>query len=586
MKQLIALVGLILGSVVFMSAPSASASGLNDFTISSYNIAYQLGRNSQGASTLNTTETITADFPYSDQNHGIERAIPETYDGHSTKLDIISVTNAQSSALQYTTYESNGNTVVRIGDADRYVHGAQTYIISYQQQYVTDIFADTQADEFYWDTNGTDWEVPINALSVNLTVDSSLMSSLNGKTACYQGMNNATANCELSQMNGTFSVTSGPMQAGENITLAVGFKPGTFTPYAPSLMERLVLIWLGLLLAGLIVALLVVVWAIVRWYLRTNRSAEKGTIIPEYLPPKDTSVTTSATIVHAQTKAFAAQLIDFAVRHYIKIYQTSEKSFWRRAEYEIEVIRDINTLLPEEQEILRDIFEDEPVVGTKLALKKLKNNTKVFSKMADNTKKLDKLVRGSYGLRAPNPAEKKWFTRTSLLLLILAVLTLNPFLLFAAIVVFILGYTLCPLTDSGLALSRYLAGLKEYIRVAEVDRLKMLQSPEGAVKVGNVNPNDPAQLVKLYERVLPYAILFGQEKDWNAQLGRYYESTQASPDWFQGNGSLFTAAAFSGAISSFSTSASYSAPGSSSSGGSSGGGFSGGGGGGGGGGGW
>ena len=35
------------------------------------------------------------------------------------------------------------------------------------------------------------------------------------------------------------------------------------------------------------------------------------------------------------------------------------------------------------------------------------------------------------------------------------------------------------LTDKGLALRRYLAGLKMYIEVAETERLKMLQSPEG-----------------------------------------------------------------------------------------------------------
>ena len=49
-----------------------------------------------------------------------------------------------------------------------------------------------------------------------------------------------------------------------------------------------------------------------------------------------------------------------------------------------------------------------------------------------------------------------------------------------------------------------------YIGVAEEERIKMLQSPEGAEKVASVSSvSDNDQLVKLYEKVLPYAILFG-----------------------------------------------------------------------------
>ena len=87
----------------------------------------------------------------------------------------------------------------------------------------------------------------------------------------------------------------------------------------------------------------------------------------------------------------------------------------------------------------------------------------------------------------------------------------------------------------------------------------------------------------LYERVLPYAVLFGQEKEWTKQLGHYYESTGSQPNWYVGNTS-FNAAAFSTGMSGLAQSVSYASSSSSSSGGSGGGGSSGGGGGGGGGG--
>jgi uncharacterized membrane protein len=113
----------------------------------------------------------------------------------------------------------------------------------------------------------------------------------------------------------------------------------------------------------------------------------------------------------------------------------------------------------------------------------------------------------------------------------------------------------------------------------------MLQTPEGAEKTGGADPSDPAQLIKLYEKVLPYAVFFGLEKEWNKQLGQYYETANAQPNWYVGNGA-FNAAVFSSGISGFATNTTYANAGSATSGGSGGGGFSGGGGGGGGGGGW
>jgi hypothetical protein len=84
--------------------------------------------------------------------------------------------------------------------------------------------------------------------------------------------------------------------------------------------------------------------------------------------------------------------------------------------------------------------------------------------------------------------------------------------------------------------------------------------------------------LKLYETLLPYAVVFGQEKKWAEELVVLYGAGN-SPGWYAGS-SGFNAAAFSAGISNLSTSASSS----SSSGGSSGGGSAGGGGGGGGGG--
>lgn len=133
-------------------------------------------------------------------------------------------------------------------------------------------------------------------------------------------------------------------------------------------------------------------------------------------------------------------------------------------------------------------------------------------------------------------------------------------------------------TLKGLEMSRYMDGLKLYITMAEKDRLKFLQSVEGA-------PRDDKGIVKLNEKLLPYAALFGVEESWMRELAKYYElKGNDAPIWYNSVG-LYNISSFSSALratSSYVTSSShYSSSGSS---GGGGGGHSGGGGGGGGGG--
>lgn len=586
MKRLVVAAVLALGSVLTFGVTAVRAD-VNDFSISSFDIRYALGRDDEGRSTLKTVETIVADFPSTDQNHGLERAIPTSYDDHSTSLKIESVTDGQK-ALDYTTSETNGNKILRIGDADTYVHGQQTYQITYTQRDVTRHFTDTGRNEFYWDTNGVEWQVPIDDLTVSLVVDDSLKDALTGNTSCYQGAFGEDQPCELIRdQNGTvFTTRAVGLTAGENVTLAIGFAPETFAGYRESLLEFLVRMWFIALAVGGGIGIVAMIWIGIRWSRLTRRSKEIGTIVPEYIPPKDASVTTSASLLANPRTVFTAQLLDFAVRHYLKIYELEKKVlFFGGKDYELEIVRDISDLRDEEREILTDIFSGKTQIGSRLKLSKLQNNNSVYMKTLDNKKKLEALVRGSYGLRKQNAAQSAWFSRAGWALLVAALVLLNPIVLIAAGMTFIMAKTLWPLSDKGLELYRYLEGLKLYIRVAETERLKLLQSPEGAEKVGGVNPNDPALLVKLYERVLPYAVLFGQEKEWNKQIGNLYESAGNQPNWYVSN-MAFNAAVFGSAMSSFSTSANYSAASSSSTGGSSGGGSSGGGGGGGGGGGW
>lgn len=583
---------LIVGSVLSATYP-AHAESVDNFTISNFDAEYHLSRDEGGRSTLKTIERITAVFPSFDQNHGLERALPKKYDGHTTNLHIESVVDGSGIPLTYSDENStNDMAILRIGDADTFVHGEKTYVITYTQHDVTRYFANTNDDELYWDVNGTGWSQEIQRVQARVFVEGALASSLNSKMSCYQGYSGSHESCtSLGTSPMTFSSTR-PLQPGENVSFALGFMPHTFSEYQMTASEKLwavlISIWLVLLAIGSLVALLSVIWMSVVRAKLMKRAKGRGTIIPEYLPPNNTSVMTSAFVLKRQTAAMTAQLLDLAVRHYVKIYQTKEKSFMRLAEYEIEIVKDISDLSEEEIRLLKSLYgSGNTGIGARFSMKELRNDYVIGKRLNKDREALQKRVRNIYHLYERATIEAKRFQRVATVMLIVGVLTLSPLLIVAAIIGFVYAYTAWPLTEKGAELRDYLMGLKLYIDVAETDRIKMLQSPEGAEKVGSVDKDNPSQLVKLYERVLPYAVLFGVEKEWLKQLGAYYDTIDSQPDWYVGN-TAFNAIVFASALGSFSdqSSAYASSSSSSSSGGSDGGGFSGGGGGGGGGGGW
>lgn len=573
-----------------LPAPTAQAASTNNFTISSYDIQYDLSRDSEGRSVLKTKETITAQFPMSNQNHGLERAIPARYDTHSVDLSIDSIRDESGRSLSYSSTTQGDLKVLRIGDKDRYVHGANTYVIEYTQRDVTKYFSDTNRDEWYWDTNGTEWAVPITKLTATITLSSEVAGLQTVEPSCYFGYAGSSGTCVLTKQSDTvYTLEVTNVLARQNATVVFGFPQNTFAAHKVSFTEILMMLWPFALLIVTVPCVIIFIILMVVYSRRRNRTNEVHETPPQFIPPRDASVIVAGQVVSTITMySFSAQLIDLAVRRYISIIETRAKSTWRPAEYDIQVLKDVMELHEEEREILSDMFGHSPVVGERLALKTLKNNMSYNARTLDNDKKLKVLIEGAYNVRQKQPSAGRLFVVWGIIFLVPGLLTLSPWIIMMGIVLIVLGKTIRPLTDKGLELRRYVLGLRRYIKASEAERLQFLQGPDTAEKVGEaIDVQNPGQVVKLYERALPYAVLFGYQKQWADRLGQFYQQTNSSPDWYTGT-TAFNAAVFSSTLMSFSQASSYSsgASSSSSSGGSGGGGFSGGGGGGGGGGGW
>jgi len=591
MKQRILRIVILALASFGLFAVSAPVHASNLFTIPTYVIDYTLDRNKDNHSVLYVKETITADFTLSGTNHGIERALPSSYDGRSLKMSSLKVTDLNGDKLQHSTHtDDDDNTVIRIGDPDEYVLGLETYIIEYTLSDVTKYFSDVDRDEWYWNTNGTNWKVSIESLTVNITLDESLADALIEPPVCYYGIEGSTNRCSLARTSeGQYTVTKQNLFVGSNITVAYGFPENTFAGYEYTPLE-----WLGKMFnAFILIKAILAVAAFnifsIMYSRRKDRKSERKPTPTQYIPPKEASVLASGLLVGAKGSGFTAQLLDWAVRHYIDIYETKPKGLFTKADYDIEIKKDVNKLKEEEKELLRDMFDGSlPAVGARLSLKSLSGNLKFVNNTRDNQKKLTKSLEKDYQLREKNSAKAKFITVWGVSLIVLGLITFSiPFLALSVFILAIYKPIFRPFTDKGLALARYLDGYKLYIKAAEKDRLVMLQGPDTAEKIGRtIDLNKPAELIKLYERSLPYAVLFKVEKKWSEQLSHLYQQANHNPSWYHSSGA-FQYAGFAAAMSTFSSaSTSYGASGGANSSGSGGGGSSGGGGGGGGGGGW
>ena len=163
---------LTLGGTVLAAAPASA--GVDDFTFDSFTADYYLDVDAEGHSTLTTVETLVAQFPDFDQNQGVLRYLPEDYQGHPTDIPCSRSSTRTATRGRGPPSPRTGSSSMKLGEEGTYVHGKQTYVVTYTQKNVTQYFSNTDADEFYWDTNGTDWPQPFGVLTARVHVPAAL----------------------------------------------------------------------------------------------------------------------------------------------------------------------------------------------------------------------------------------------------------------------------------------------------------------------------------------------------------------------------------------------------------------------------
>ena len=561
-KFIFILVSLFLAVGGFSNYAHADA---NDFTVESFDAHYYLSKDSEGRSVLKVVEEITATFPDFDQNHGIERAIPKKYQGHvSYQNDLTVYRNDELEGIA-DTKDVDGNKVYRIGNSREYVHGKQVYRLEYSFRDVmrSDLVENSQT--LIWNVNGTQWKQNFGRVSATIFIDEAIAENYKNYD-CYFGEYGAKNTCQPFSENyyrgqKVLIFSQNNLSAGENLTFVANFKPETFKDYVYVEPNEHKIIKNALVFALIIpvAGLMVLIFLGIKNYRseKTHRS-----IVPQYLPPKEISLFESSVLLGVQQKAISAMIVKMAISGNLKIVEIEKKGVLGKKEFRLERLSD-QGLDNRERTIFNKIFSRGESVklndlGKRLGVnfgQKMLGWAEVFRNKDFYKKPKDSiLVKILFGLSFvaifgpllfDSAFEAVNFSGYELIITLWFVLFTVIFVLSTVLL------TVEPKSLRGAEMLDHLNGLKMYIKMAEEDRMRVLQSVDGADRIVDGENSK----VKLYEKLLPYAMIFGLEKTWLKELAAQYPEG-VSPDWYYGSG-VFNGILFANSMSSMSRSLNY-----------------------------
>ena len=528
--------------------------GVNDFYFSDFTGDYYLTKDTEGVSHLKVIESVTAEFPDFNQNKGICRYIPFTNQNgrnitlsHLTRSDIKVTRNGVSEPV-YSIEKERGFYNVCTG-TDDYVLGSQTYVFEYEFEKVVTEFEDEGRvfQELYWDTNGNGATQRFDKVTARLHFeDKDVWTNENW---CYVGRfgDSGQERCKITKLEDGVEFKAVELKGGENLTFAVELRAGSFV--VPEQEANYAYVWIIVVLG--VICVVVIIWKMIK-YLSTREKEKyyKGLFVkPEYQPNKDFSLPEMTELYIGKKKDVkVAMLLEMVVKHKIEFqkmgkrkWQINVKSLDGVGEEYIDLLSILNHgPRPSDGDMIK--VESHTATNRLITLKK-----SLESKVVGDLKK-DKLVENKYRFGSSgNSGMGNVITMTIVIVpvvLMVGIFVLGmledtlgldgayggemvfeehfykvAFLMITATVMIAVWLTdkthkYSGHTMKGLEMSRYMDGLKEYIEMAETERMKMLQSVEGA-------DTSVEGIVKLYEKLLPYAAVFGLEESWMNEMKEY-----------------------------------------------------------------
>ncbi|MCL4292861.1 MAG: DUF2207 domain-containing protein [Acidimicrobiia bacterium] len=532
---------------------------------------------------LLVAETIDYDFG-TNHKHGIYRDIPVRvrYDDRYDRLypiDMVSV-DAGAGTPHDVKRESapEGRTRLRIGDPDRTITGRHVYRIRYRVRGALNGFEDH--DELVWNAVGTDWTVPVDAVSVTVHAPAAIR-----RVACSAGPFGSVLPCDAATVDGrTARFTDAGFGPGENLTFTIALPKGAVPDPRPILEERFSLDrafsrtpasigTAAALLAGILGGLAMLLRRVGRdrRYVGSPVDVAFGnadgreelvpvgerTVVPvEYVPPDGLRPGHLGVLqdLRADSIDVTATIVDLAVRGHLRIEEIEKKGWFGKADWNLVRLSPATPdppLATWERTLLDHLFEDATGVparaaaeagldcatptltaaadlgGRSIRLSALRNRFASSMAAVQDALYDDVAARGWFAGR-PDRVHRRWsmIGCAALAAGIGAVylaaryshfaLALVPLPLAGLLLVAVAGW-MPRRTARGTAVLRRAQGFRRFIEESESERARF------------------AERANLFSEYLPYAVVFGATEKWARAFSGLAGTPPGTSAWYVSN---------------------------------------------------
>ncbi len=507
-------IGLIFGTVILVFVLYIFAWAQSEFVIENFHSDITINKDAS----IDIKEKIEVDVPHG--KHGINREIPLKYKdkyGNNLKLkfELISITDENGKEWKYETSRSGRNIKIKIGDPDVTISGLNTYVITYKVQRAINYFSDH--DELYWNVTGTQLDMPIENCSATVYFPENIPKDklqAEGYTGEY-----GSKSQDL-----TYEIKDGQIdyQSTVYLTIVAGWPKEIVQK--PSTSQQI--FWFSQDNWAVAIPFLVFFVLFYLWWTRGREPEGRKTIIAQYEPPDNITAGELGILIdqRADMKDISATVIDLAVRGYLKIEEIEGKGLiFKGKDYKFiknKEFKDDKSLKEHEKEILRGVF------GYSKDESKLSDLKEKFYTHLPKIKKYlyQEVVLLNYFKISPDKIRGIYLgvgIAFGILGFVFIFFIANIFsftavisMWISALIIIIFSFFMPRRTKAGTLAYEHALGLKEYIKTAERYRMEF------------------AEKEKIFEKLLPYAMVFGVAEIW---AGKFKDIYKTPPDWYSGS---------------------------------------------------
>jgi len=275
---------------------------------------------------LLVTETIQVRSEGKIIRRGILRDFPTTYtrpDGSRVEVGFeVQAVAHDGQAENYGTERLNNGVRIRIGNADKFLNsGLHEYVIKYRTTRQIGFF--DNFDELYWNATGTGWTFPIDFAEARITLPEAVAFK---QTALYtgpQGARDKDARIVEQQPGRIVFRTTKGLPVANGLTVAAAWDKGIVAPPTQaqkldSLLQDNPGIQYAALGGGGVILFYCLAW------LLFGRDPPRGTIIPLFAPPEGMSAAAVRYVenMNFDNRVFTAAIVGLGVNGHLKLSGT------------------------------------------------------------------------------------------------------------------------------------------------------------------------------------------------------------------------------------------------------------------------